>query len=129
MVQLQVISGKQAGILWEARRFPVQVGRSAGNDLSLEDDGVWEQHFQITSAPDTGFTLSAQSGALVMVNQTPVESVRLKNGDLITAGAAKLSFRLSPTRQRGLRLREWFVWSLIAGITAAQLAFVVWLIQ
>lgn len=129
MLQLQILSGKQAGFLWEARRFPVRVGREANNDLHLEDDGVWAEHFQVTIAPEQGFSLQAHPGALVMINQTPVQTAQLKNGDLITAGAARISFRLSATRQRGLRLREWAVWSLIAGITAGQIAFIIWLLQ
>lgn len=129
MVQLQILSGKQAGHLWEARRFPANVGRSAGNDLCLEDDGVWNEHFQITSAPETGFTLKANPEAAVAVNQTPLQSVHLRNGDIITAGAVKMAFRLSETRQRGLRGREALVWLLIVGVSFGQLALVGWLLR
>jgi len=129
MLQLQVLSGKQAGLLWEARRFPVRVGRAATNDLCLADDGIWEEHFHITSDPEAGFTLAALAGALVNVNQTPAQTVRLRNGDLITAGAAKLSFRLSETRQRSLHLREWSAWALVLGVSVGQLALIVWLLR
>lgn len=124
MVQLQILSGKQAGLLWEARRFPVRVGRGADMDLRLEDDGVWENHFQLDLNTETGFNLSAPPGVIISINQTPMESARLRNGDVITAGAAQLSFRLSPTRQRSLRLREWFVWGLLLAVTAGQLVLV-----
>lgn len=129
MIQLQILSGQQAGIFWNARRFPVRVGRAAGNDLQLEEDGVWDEHFELTLVRAEGFTLSAHPGALVAVNQTPVQTVRLRNGDLITAGSAKMCFRLGETRQRGLRLREWFVWTLIIGICLAQVALIYWLLQ
>lgn len=128
MLQLQILSGKQAGHLWEARRFPVRVGRAAESDLCLEEDGVWAEHFQLSSAVETGFTLTAYPGALVTVNRMPIQTVVLKNGDLITAGAVKLSFRLSVTRQRSLRAREWFVWAMIIGLSLGQLGLLVWLL-
>ena len=124
MVQLQIISGKQAGLLWEARRFPVQVGRSGGADLRLEGEGVWEQHFELSVDAETGFNLRAHPGAIISINQAQVEAARLRNGDIITAGAAQIAFRLSATQQRSLRLREWFVWTLLAAITVGQLVLV-----
>lgn len=63
-----------------------------------------------------------------MVNQTPVQTARLRNGDIITAGAVKLSFRLAPTNQRGLRLRETLAWGLIIGVSLGQLALIGWLL-
>jgi len=128
MLQLQIVSGKQAGLLWEARRFPAQIGRSANCDLCLEDDGVWAEHFQLTSDPTTGFSLVVQPGAAVMVNQSPVQTTRLRNGDFITAGAVKISFRLSPTNQRGLRLRESMAWGLIVGVSLGQIVLIGWLL-
>lgn len=124
MVQLQIISGKQAGFLWEARRFPVRLGRRADMDLRIEDDGVWDDHFQLNLDQQTGFHIAAQPGVLLAVNQTAVQSARLRNSDIITVGAAQISFRLSPTRQKSLRLREWFVWALLLAITAGQMALI-----
>jgi pSer/pThr/pTyr-binding forkhead associated (FHA) protein len=129
VIQLQILSGKQAGIFWNARRFPVRVGRAPGNDLQLEEDGVWDEHFEIALLPADGFMLSAHSGAIVAVNQSPVQTARLRNGDDITAGAARICFRLGETRLRGLRLREWFVWTLIVGICLGQIAIIYWLLQ
>lgn len=129
MIQLQILSGKTAGLLWEARRFPVKVGRSRENDLSLEDEGVWDEHFQITADPESGFTLAAHPGAIVAVNQTPAQTIRLRNGDLITAGAVKLAFRLSETRQASLRLREWLVWITITGVSLGQFVLIGWLLR
>ena len=129
MIQLQILSGKQAGIFWNARRFPVRVGRAPASDLQLEDDGVWDEHFELALVRTEGFTLSAHPGAIVTVNQSPVQTVRLRNGDLITAGSAKLCFRLGDNRQRGLCLREWFVWTLIVGVCLSQVALIYWLLQ
>lgn len=129
MLQLQILSGKSAGVFWDARRFPVRVGRASGNDLQLEDDGVWNEHFQVALNPAEGFVLSVHPGALVTINQTPASTTRLRNGDLITAGSARLCFRLSETRQRGLRLREWFVWTLVVGVILGEAALIGWLLQ
>jgi pSer/pThr/pTyr-binding forkhead associated (FHA) protein len=129
VIQLHILSGKQAGVLWNARRFPVRIGRSAANDLRLEDAGVWEQHFELALNPAEGFSLAAHPGALVAVNDTPQTATRLRNGDIITAGSAKLCFRLADNRQRGLRLREWAVWTLIVCVCLGQIGLIYWLLQ
>ena len=128
MLQFQILSGKSAGVFWDARRFPVRIGRATGNDLQLEDDGVWNEHFQVALHPVDGFVLSVHPGAIVMVNQTPASTTRLRNGDLVTAGSAQLCFRLKETRQRGLRLREWFVWSLVLGVILGEVVLIGWLL-
>ncbi len=129
MLQLQILSGKSAGVFWDARRLPVRVGRASSNDLQLADDGVWNEHFQVALNPAEGFVLSVHPGALVTVNHTPASTARLRNGDLITAGSAQLCFRLSETRQRGLRLREWLVWMLVAGVILGEVALIGWLLR
>jgi hypothetical protein len=129
MLQLQILSGKSAGVFWDARRFPVRVGRSAGNDLQLEEAGVWDRHFQVELNPAEGFMLSVFPGALVTVNQTSVSTTRLRNGDLIMAGSAQLCFRLSENRQRGLRLREAFVWALVLGVILGEAVLIGWLLR
>lgn len=129
MLQLQILSGKQAGFLWETRRFPVRIGRAAGSDLQIEEDGVWDEHLRVELKTSEGFVITAHPGALVSVNQSPVETARLRNGDIITAGSARIAFRLSQTKQRGLKLREAFIWLTIAGITVAQLALIGWLLR
>lgn len=129
MLQLQILSGKSAGVVWDARRFPVRVGRASGNDLQLEDNGVWNEHFQVALNLAEGFVLSVHPGALVTVNQTPASTTRLRNGDLITVGSAQLCFRLSETRQRGLRLREWFVWTLLLGVLLGEIGLIGWLLR
>ena len=129
MLQFQILSGKQAGFLWDARRFPVRIGREAGSDLQIEEDGVWDEHARVELKSGDGFVITSHPGALLSVNQSPVETIRLRNGDIITAGSARIAFRLSQTMQRGLKLREAFIWLTIAGITIAQLALICWLLK
>jgi pSer/pThr/pTyr-binding forkhead associated (FHA) protein len=127
MVVLKVLSGKRAGFICEARRFPVRVGRTPGCELQLEDHGVWNEHFQIELHPAAGFILQAHPDALVTANGQPVQHTPLRNGDLIEIGAAKLQFWLGDAAQRGLRSSEALVWALITAIAAAQGAIVLWL--
>jgi pSer/pThr/pTyr-binding forkhead associated (FHA) protein len=73
--------------------------------------------------------LATAPNALTTVNGEPVQTAILRNGDIITLGSAKLQFWLAAARQRGLRLREAFVWALLAAVTAAQFALIYWLIR
>lgn len=129
MVQLTILSGKNAGFNWNARRFPVRVGRSAGNDLPLAEEGIWDQHFQIELNPAEGFILRVQPHALVTVNGHSVQRARLRSGDLIQIGSLKLRFSLSETQQTGLRLREGLTWAAIAAICLGQIGLVYWLLR
>ena len=129
MVQLSILSGKQAGSQWVARRFPVSIGRSAKADLRLDDPGVWDQHLQILLKPREGYFLQAEKDALISVNGQPLESSLLRNGDSIEFGAVRIQFSLSEARQRGLLIPEWTVWFLVAIITLSQIALVCWLLQ
>jgi hypothetical protein len=123
MIQLNVLSGKKAGSQTVVRHFPFRVGRAAGNQLQLEDDGVWDRHLAL-ELQGGGFNLAVAPGALVAVNGGPFQNQMLRNGDTITLGSAKLQFWLAAARQRGLRWRELFVWALIAAVTAAQIALI-----
>jgi pSer/pThr/pTyr-binding forkhead associated (FHA) protein len=129
MVQFNILSGKKAGALSAARRFPFRIGRAPGNDLQLDDDGIWDQHLTLEFNRQNGFTLATAPNALVTINGGPVQTAILRNGDIITLGSAKLQFWLAAARQRGLRLREAFVWALLAAVTAAQFSLIYWLIR
>jgi pSer/pThr/pTyr-binding forkhead associated (FHA) protein len=121
MIQLHVLSGKKAGSRMDARRFPFRVGRAAQNDLPLEDDGVWEEHFTLEFQRKNGINLTAASNAIVTVNGQPTTGLLLRNGDLITVGSAKIQFWLAPVPQRSLQLREYLVWALLILVTVGQL--------
>ena len=129
MVQLKVLSGKKAGTIWVARRFPVRIGRSAASDLQLEEDGVWDEHLQLDFNPSVGIVLSAQADALASVNGQPVREAVLRNGDAIKIGALSMQFWLSETRQYGLRFREGLTWAGIAAISLSQVGLIYWLLH
>ena len=129
MIQLRILAGPKAGELQFVRRFPFHVGRASDNDLPLDAPGVWNYHFMLNLQPDAGFTLQTFDEAFATVNDQPQTAARLRNGDIISFGAAKLQFWLAAPRQRGLRLRELLVWALLATVTAVQIALIVWFIR
>jgi pSer/pThr/pTyr-binding forkhead associated (FHA) protein len=129
MVQLNILTGKMAGTSWSTRRFPVRIGRSADADLQLEEDGVWENHIQLNQSRAEGFVLHSRSEACASINSEPAKEAVLRNGDIIQLGSVKLQFWLAPTRQRGLRAREWFVWFGIALVCLAQVALIYLLLR
>ncbi len=128
MIQLNVLSGKRAGSQTVVRHFPFRVGRAPENHLQLDDDGVWDRHLALEFASG-GFNLAVAPSALVTVNGEPSQNHALRNGDIITVGSVKLQFWLAAARQRGLRFRELFVWSLIIAVTAGQFTLIYWLIR
>ena len=129
MIQLNILSGNKAGCRTVVRRFPFCVGRAAGNDLQLDDDGVWDSHFALEFQRNESFMLAAAPDALAAVNNEPVQNARLRNGDVISFGSVKIQFWLAAARQRGLRLRECFAWALLAAVTTAQFALIYWLLR
>jgi len=129
MVQVKILSGKKAGAIWPARHFPVRIGRSPAADLHLEEHGVWDEHCRIELHPGTGFVLETQPEALMTVNGQPAQRAVLRNGDTLELGALKLQFWLSEPKQRGLAIREWLVWTVIAAVSCGQIALIYWLIQ
>jgi pSer/pThr/pTyr-binding forkhead associated (FHA) protein len=129
MIQLNILSGKKAGNQPVARHFPFRIGRAAGNDLQLEDDGIWDQHLELEFQKQEGFKLATAANALATVNSQPVQNAILRNGDTITIGSVKLQFWLAAAKQRELRLREGFVWALLIFVTVSQFALLYWLIR
>ena len=129
MIQLKILSGRKAGFVWIARRFPVRVGRSAASDLRLEEHGVWDEHFQIGLNPAAGFVLDTHPDALVTANHQPVQRAVLRNGDTLEIGSMKIQFWLGEARQRGLGIREGLVWAIIAAVSTLQAALIWRLVQ
>ena len=129
MVQLRILSGPMAGDIQVVRRFPFGIGRAADNGLRLDAAGIWDYHVMLEFKKNEGFTLETFETAFAAVNDQPQTSARLRNGDIISFGSAKIQFWLAPASQRGLRLRELFTWLLLAGVTAAQIALIYALVR
>ena len=129
MIQLRILSGEPAGETQIVRRFPFRIGRAAESDLRLEASGVWDNHLTLEFQKSEGFILRTAPEAFVAINEEQKQSARLRNGDIISFGSAKIQFWLAAPRQRGLRLRELSVWLLITGITAAQFILIYRLVR
>jgi hypothetical protein len=128
MVQLRILSGSKAGGLQAVRRFPFHIGRAADNDLCVDGDGIWDYHFMLDLRPGEGFTFQTFDQAFATVNDAPQTSLTLRNGDVISFGSVKLQFWLAPPVQRGLRVRELFVWMLLLVVSVGQITLISWLL-
>jgi hypothetical protein len=128
MVLLHILAGPKADGFQAVRRFPFHVGRAADNDLCLAVAGVWEYHFRLELQPKEGINFQTCDEALAAINDQPKTTARLRNGDVISFGSAKIQFWLSAPVQRGLRLRELLVWALLILITLGQLAIIYYLL-
>jgi pSer/pThr/pTyr-binding forkhead associated (FHA) protein len=129
MVQLNILSGKTAGSVFTARRFPFSIGRAAGVDLRLEEDGVWDRHAQLRLDNRQGFVIEAQTEALLSVNGEPCPGAVLRNGDTLELGSAKARFWLTPVPQRRLAPKEALVWFTIAAVSLGQVALIYWMVR
>jgi hypothetical protein len=124
MIQLHVLSGKKAGSRVAASHFPFRIGRIGQNDLLLDDDGIWDEHIVLEFRRKEGFWLVAAPDAIAAVNSKPAGEALLRNGDIVTLGSAKLQFWIAPAPQRGLRLREDFVWALLFFVALSEFVLI-----
>jgi hypothetical protein len=127
MIELQLLAGDEAGVVVAVARFPFSVGRS-DSDLRLAAPGVWEKHFSLTRSDEGLFLLVPSAEAPISVGgQHVTRPLPLRNGDWIDCGAARLQFRVSPARQKGLMGRERTTWGIMIGVLLVQLWYVlVW---
>src|SRR5208282_3669684 len=123
MVRLQILSGNRAGATFQSARFPMRAGRSQDSDFALDDPGVWPRHFQIDWQPD-GLVLEVEPDALLSLNDTPVRRAILRNGDVMTLGAVRIRFSLSPVHPSSLAALEWLTWIALAALCLGQVALI-----
>jgi hypothetical protein len=129
VIQLQVLSGKQAGSNILVRGFPFVLGRAADANARFQDSGVWDRHCEIHFRRGEGFEFAAHPEAALLVNGERSERGLLRNGDLLELGSVQLRFWLARRPQKGLRLREGLTWSALAGLFMVQAAIVWWLLR
>jgi len=92
VIQLQILSGKQAGNHIAICRFPFVLGRAADASARFEESGVWDRHCEITFRRGEGFQFMAQPNAAVVVNGERTDTGLLRNGDLLELGSIQLRF-------------------------------------
>jgi predicted component of type VI protein secretion system len=123
MVQLQVLSGKHTGALFQTARFPVKVGRANDSHLALDDLGVWPRHFRIDWQSE-GLVLEVEPDALLNLNDVPARRAVLRNGDVLTVGAVRIRFGLSPIRASSQAVVEWLTWIALGALCLGQVAII-----
>src|SRR6478672_4967560 len=94
MVQLTVLSGKTAGAVLVARRFPFHIGRATEDNLRLEEAGVWDGHLQLGLKMPEGFLITVHERALAVANGEPFKQRILRNGDVIEIGSTRIRLAL-----------------------------------
>ncbi len=124
MVQLQILSGRQAGALYDGSSLPMSVGRSEQSDVPLDEPGVWPCHCKIHWQQEEGLVLEVEPDALASVNGVPMPRALLRNGDIITLGGVTLRFSLSPVRQSSAALIEWLTWIALGLLCLGQMAVI-----
>jgi hypothetical protein len=75
----------------------VRIGREEDNDIRLPQHSVERYHAAIHRADDDGFyvrDLATANGRGVVVNGKPAASARLRSGDTVALGEARLTFVL-----------------------------------
>lgn len=121
MIRLQILSGKQAGQLVLARRFPFRVGRANGADLQSAEPGVWDEHFRIDYRAGEGFSLIPAASSRTLLNARTIDTPEhLANGAEITAGSLRLRLMLADPPPRDLVLREAMTWIVLALVAALE---------
>ena len=128
MIQLHILSGRQADSDIVVRHFPFIIGRGTA-DLPMDDGGVWEQHLQIDFQRGEGFTFASNSKASVMINGEPVAAGLLRNGDLVELGTARLRVWLTRSEQQSLGWREMMIWSSLLALLVVQGVLIWWLLR
>ena len=124
MIQLQVLSGRKAGTLFQPARLPCTIGRLPDSALPLDDAGVWDRHLELDVQFDQGVRLRLCPPALGTVNGQPFDQIVLRNGDVIEFGPVKLRFWLSEPVQCSLRVREVVTWLALGYLCLLQLVII-----
>jgi predicted component of type VI protein secretion system len=124
MVRLTLISGDGPNRSTLASRFPFVVGRDPGCAWVIEGAGVWARHATLELDLKEGFRIRVEPPALLSVNGSAVNETRLRNGDLVDLGAARIRFNLSEIRCRSFHGREAATWLAIGLLGVAQLLLI-----
>ncbi|MCL4178485.1 MAG: FHA domain-containing protein [Verrucomicrobia bacterium] len=125
MLQLTLL-GRVPAETTPVRGYPFRVGRAPGDQLRLQAPGVWDSHCTFEWRGTDGIHLVGNPQALTALNGQPVKQARIRNGDLLEIGGARLLVSVAPAAQRSFRLLEILIWLGLAGTGLAQLFLMLW---
>ena len=119
--QLIIESGQRAGQCVQPPGKSYTIGRDAGNDLCLVEDGVSGRHCELRVTRAGVMVRDSRSTNGVYVNGQCVEEVRLHRGDVIELGGARLRFEFLVAVPGEYRRQTPLFWIsvLLVGVTFA----------
>ncbi|MBG88640.1 MAG: hypothetical protein CMO80_17305 [Verrucomicrobiales bacterium] len=126
MVQLELTAGKKKEI-FPVNSFPCNIGRGSKNNVRLKSRGVWDEHASLVFQQEHGFSIITQSHGSLIVNGDSCDRARLKNGDTIELGSARLRFWLAPIQAPSSENTDLLFWSVIAMTIATMLGLMLFL--
>lgn len=129
MIQARILNSKRQRDPAIFATFPAWVGRNPAADLVLEEAGIFDQHLELNFKRHEGFFVRVIPPAIASLNGRPLEETRLKNGDVVQAGAVSIQFWLLPPEQRSLQLRETSTWIGLVIPAVVQVYLVYWLLH
>lgn len=127
MIQLNVLAGRRRGEKLLVESFPVVLGRGGEGPFQFEESGVWDCHAELDLDPKKGYSIRTKGDAFTLVNGERIRETRLRNGDLIEMGSAKLQFWLAEVSQKPLWAREYLTWVGLGAISLGQVTLIYWL--
>jgi hypothetical protein len=68
--------------------------------------------------------LEVEPDALLDLNETTVKRAVLRNGDVMTVGAVRIRFSLSPVRASSQAVVEWLTWIGLGALCLGQVAII-----
>jgi pSer/pThr/pTyr-binding forkhead associated (FHA) protein len=120
MLQLTMLRPTN-GAVTSIGTYPFRIGRGPGDQLRIQAPGVWEGHCTLEWRGADGIHLVGSPEAITAVNGQTVKEIKVRNGDLLDIGGARLMLSVRPAPQRTFRLLEILVWLVLAGIGLTQL--------
>jgi len=128
MLELHVLTGRQAGAVFRPSSGRCQIGRAPDVDLRFDDSGVWDHHANLLVRDEEGIFARCNPPALATLNGVPLfEESYLRNGDRLQLGSVTLQFWLRPAVQRTFLLREVLTWVGLGLVCLLQGGAIVWL--
>ena len=99
--ELVVVKGNDRGAFVRLQGVTT-IGRSSRADLTLDDTKASSIHAKLSPLPENGLVLLEDQGSTngTFVNDERIESVPLRNGDLVKIGRTLLVFRDQPAQVR-----------------------------
>jgi pSer/pThr/pTyr-binding forkhead associated (FHA) protein len=89
---LVVRTGPQAGLAFPLRHDTVRLGRTSGNDISLDDITVSRVHAVVTRVDDVFTVRDAGSLNGTYINQQRIDDAVLQHGDELQIGKFRLVY-------------------------------------